>query len=110
MNFSTAMGSPVSVTIDNLVMEDVEQRAISNFHTTPLFWNRYVDDVITVLTINDRHLNSLEPSIQFTFEVEKECKLTYLDTQVIASVHHKPIHTDKYLNFSSYQPMSHRLQ
>ena len=33
----TAMGSPVSVVIANLVMEDVEQRALATFHSPPCF-------------------------------------------------------------------------
>ena len=34
----TAMGSPVSVVVANLVMEDIEQKALSTFHTRPRFW------------------------------------------------------------------------
>lgn len=29
----TTMGSPVSLVVENLVMEDVEQEALSTFHT-----------------------------------------------------------------------------
>ena len=39
-----AMGSPVSVTVVNLVMENVEQRALNSFvGAKPLFLKRYVD-------------------------------------------------------------------
>ena len=40
--FETAMGSPVSVTVANLVMEEIKQTAISTYHTPPHFWKRYI--------------------------------------------------------------------
>ena len=47
--FGTAMGSPVSVTVDNLVMEDIEQRVLTSCTIQPPFWKRYVDDTFTAL-------------------------------------------------------------
>ena len=41
--FGTAMGSPVSAVIANMVMEDVEQRALATSPVKPFFWKRYVD-------------------------------------------------------------------
>ena len=46
------MGSPVSVTVANLVIEDVEDRAISSYHTAVPFWNRYVDDTCTAIPLH----------------------------------------------------------
>ena len=43
--FRTAMGSPVSVTVVNLVMEDVEERALASYP----FWKRFVDDTCTAI-------------------------------------------------------------
>ena len=40
--FGTAMGSPVSAVIANMVMEDVEQRALATSPVKPFFWKRYV--------------------------------------------------------------------
>ena len=34
--FGTAMGSPILVVLPNLVMENVEERAISLYHTPPI--------------------------------------------------------------------------
>jgi 3D (Asp-Asp-Asp) domain-containing protein len=74
--FGTAMGSPVSAVIANLVMEDVEQRALASVPVSLSFWKRFVvDDVISAVSRNEidillQHLNSIEPSIQFTVERE----------------------------------------
>ena len=78
------MGSPVSAIISNLVMEDVEQRALSSSPIQPLFWKRYVDDAISALSVNEgerllSYLNPVEQSIQFTFERENERCLPFFD-------------------------------
>ena len=38
--FETAMGSPVSVAVANLVMEEIEQQTLSTFERPPRFWKR----------------------------------------------------------------------
>ena len=82
--FGTAMGSPVSAVIANLVMEDIEHRALTTALVSPSFWKRFVDDVISAVSQDEivvllQHLNSIEPSIQFTVERETDGKLPFLD-------------------------------
>ena len=48
-NYGTAMGSPVSVIVANLVMEEIEERAISEYPIRLNFRKGYVDDIITAL-------------------------------------------------------------
>ena len=119
--FGTAMGSPVSVTIANMVMEYVEEKALSTFPSRPIFWKRYVDDTFTVLPEDIvyrflEHLNQVEPSIRFTVEKEVDGQLPFLDLlisrdsdgSISTSVYRKPTHTDQYLHFSSHHPTSHK--
>lgn len=119
--FGTAMGSPVSVTVANLVMEEVEQTAISTYHKPPRFWKRYVDDTCTVLpkgSVHEfhRHLNGVNRHIQFTVEEEKDGCLPFLDIlltrdvdgSIQTAVYRKKTHTDRYLDFSSHHPLSHK--
>ena len=47
--YVTAMGSPVSVTIANLVVEDVEERAMATTDIPFRFWKWYVNDTCTAL-------------------------------------------------------------
>ena len=115
------MGSPVSVTIANLVMEDIEQRALTTFRTPLQFWKRYVDDTYTtiqscIIEEFHQHLNSIEPSIQFTYEIEQNNQLPFLDIllnrqddgSILTSVFRKSTHTDRYLHFDSHHPQSHK--
>ena len=61
------------------------KRALSSFtSTSSLSWKRYVDDTCTAIHPNridefHQHLNSIEPSIQFTCEVEENNQLPFLD-------------------------------
>jgi hypothetical protein len=98
--FGTAMGSPVSAVIANLVMEAVEQRVLASVPVSLSFWKRFVDDVISAVSRNEigillQHLNSIEPSIQFTGEREINRHLAFLDLNVHRTVEGK-LETDVY--------------
>ena len=61
------------------------------------------------------HLNSVNPNIQFTKELEKDDRLSFLDTtttrvrgRIQVSVYRKPTHTDKYLDYNSHHPSQHK--
>ena len=98
-------------------MEDLEE--ISKFVSPPIFWKRYVDDICTALPesliqqfLDD--LNSIEQSIKFTFEVEENEKLAFLDTVITnhkdgSLTTSKKTRTDKYLSFESHHPIAHKL-
>jgi hypothetical protein len=80
----------------------------------------FADDIISAVSGNEidillQHLNSIEPSIQFTVEREIIGHLAFLDLDVDRTVkgkletdiYHKPTHTDKYLSYNSHHPVSH---
>ena len=77
------MGSPASAVIANLVMEDVEQRALASVPVSLLY--RY----------SAATFNSIEPSIQFTVEREINGHLAFLDLNVHRTVEGK-LETDVY--------------
>ena len=47
--FGVSMGSPISATIANLVMETVETKALQTFQNPPIMWKQYVDDTFVVI-------------------------------------------------------------
>ena len=67
----------------------------------------YEEDVQTLLD----HMNSIQPSIQFTMEKVQDNKLPFLDVLVTrreqgfrSSLYRKHTFTGQYLNFNSYHP------
>ena len=108
------MGSPVSP-VANLFMAEFEEGASASFgKEKPKKWQRYVDDVISIvkralvqelLDLKSRHKN-----IQFTFEIEKDGCLPMLDIvldrRINTTVFRKPTHTERYLPFISHHPSS----
>ena len=120
--FGTAMSFPVSVVIADIVMENIEQRALNSFSHPPIFWKRCVDDTCVALLPSlvdsfHQHLNSIEPSIQFMVEIENNGCLPFLDILITrnsdgslsTSVYQKQTHTNQYLQFLSHHPSSHKL-
>lgn len=113
--WGTAMGSPVSVVVANLFMESLEQSALQSFPHPIKYWRRYVDDTFVVVKselVSEllNHLNSQHDRIRFTYEVEKEGSLPFLDVRVLrrqdghleTQIYRKQTHTDKYLDFASH--------
>ena len=72
------MGSPVSVVVTNLVMEKMEQEAQSTFYTPQWFLMKYMVPSDLVDSFHD-HMNSNNPCIQFTMEMELDGQLLFLD-------------------------------
>ena len=68
-----AMGSPVSPVLANLYMEAFEDRALSTAVNPLRWWKRFVDDTFVILKKDHKeeflqHINSVDPSIQFTIK------------------------------------------
>ena len=80
----TAMGSPVSVVVAEIVMQNIEESALSTCRQTIPLWLRYVDDTFTAVQHDEldafyHHLNEQNTDIKFTREVEENGKLLFLD-------------------------------
>ena len=100
----TAMGSPVSVIVAEIVMQNIEEQALSTYTKTLPLWLRYVDDTFTAVHKDEidtfhEHLNRQNPHIQFTKEIEENGKIPFLDCLVSrdenklrTTIYRKPTH------------------
>ena len=81
-------------------------------------WKRFVDDTFAFVLLDKieyimNQLNSFDENIQFTFEMEEENKLAFVDVMVIRNtndtintpVYRKPTNTDIYINWHSHSPL-----
>ena len=79
----TAMGSPVSVVVAEIVMQNIEESALSTCWQTIPLWLRFVDDTFTAVRQDEidafhHHLNGQNTDIQFTREVEEKLFLKFV--------------------------------
>ena len=110
------MGSPVSVVVAEIVMQNIEEQALATYtQTTSLV--RYVDKDVHKDGIDDfhEHLNRQNADIQFPEEIEENGKIPVLDCLVTrdynklkTTIYRKPTHTNGFLDQSSYNPTSHK--
>ena len=69
-------------------MVELESKIVPVLQQNLNFWKQYVDDNICFVkigTINyiTKILNNFDANITFTYEVEKDCKLPFLDVLLI---------------------------
>ena len=86
----------------------------------PLHYRRFVDDSFVVFRSRDHiifleYLNSKHPKIKFTYEIEKDHCLPFLDVNIMfsdgilsTSVYRKPTFTGLFTNFDSFIPISYK--
>ena len=83
--FGIAMGNPLSPVLASLFLEHVESEMLPGYSgVQPIFWKRYVDDVLSLVSKNfdlENYLdfiNSLYPTLKFTYEWESNNKIPFL--------------------------------
>ena len=95
----TAMGSPVSVVVAEIVMQNIEESALSTCWQTIPLWLRFVDDTFTAVRQDEidafhHHLNGQNTDIQFTREVEEKLFLKFVQINYgmgFSSIYEPPI-------------------
>ena len=95
---------------------------VFNIAKRPLVYFRYVDDTFAVFNNEENcntfftQLNSLHPSLRFTYEKESDHSLPFLDVLVerhgsefLTSVYRKPTFTGQYLRWNSFSPQKRKI-
>jgi len=120
--FGCAMGTPISATIANLVMELLEETCLKDLPTKPSFYYRYVDDII--LTYPKEKINELltifnnyDKFLSFTHEDENsENSIAFLDVlltrqennTINLNWYNKPTNSWRYIHFHSNHPLEQK--
>ena len=116
-----AMGSPLGPALANIFVGFHEER-LFDYDQKPGVYFRYVDDTYTIFKTEAecdiflKHLNSLHPALQFTFEKEENDSLPFLDVLVeksntgfLTSVYRKPTFTGQYIRWNSFCPKQRKV-
>ena len=82
------MGSPIGPVIAGIFMVDLERNVIPKLSTNMTKWKRYVNETITYIKPSSIGyvlfvLNSFYKNIKFTFEEEKDNKISFLDGLIL---------------------------
>jgi len=114
-----AMGTRMAPNYANLYMAYLEKEHIFTYPKQPLYYRRYLDDIILIwpgpleeLTKFQEYLNNAHPTIKFTFEISTS-NLPYLDINIhiengraFVSPYFKGTNTFSYIRGDSYHPPS----
>lgn len=78
------MGSPLSPMVANLVMEELEEWALSRLTFVVPFYKRYVDDILVAVPRDGTDeicntFNGFHERLKFTHEKETNRRINFLD-------------------------------
>jgi len=118
-----SMGSPLGPLFANAYMADLEARILPNIQPDeqPILYCRYMDDIF-LLVNNIKVLENIKETyeansvLRFTFEVEKQKNLEFLDVMIrkyqgklFTSVHTKPTSSGESMNYTAWPRIGTKL-
>ena len=118
-----AMGSPLGPALANAFLCHHEASWLDQcpLAYAPIFFARYVDDIFVLIRQQDHithlaaYFSSRHPNIKFTYEVEANNTLPFLDVNVFresdkfsSTVHRKDTFSGVYTNFRSFMPDTYK--
>ena len=113
-----AMGSPLGPVLANIFGVELDTSVIPNLSNKVKLRKRFVDDKFCLARLEYIDnillaLNSFHKNIKFTFEIEKDNTISFLDILIIrkpgkieTTVYRKKTCTDLYMNWYSFVPKS----
>lgn len=109
------MGSPLGPVIANIFMVHLEQTMIQRLSEKMSSWYRYVDDTFTFIKEGEiesvqQALDSFHEDIKFTYEIESENNISFLDVSVSrktdgtfdTNVYRKKTDSSIYINWDAF--------
>ena len=112
-----AMGSLLGPVLANIFIS-LEEAILPSIKKHVAHWKRYVDNTHAYINPSKiefvlEKLNSYHPNIQFTYEIEENQKITFLnvlitgarDNKLETTVFRKETNTDLYINWNSHAPI-----
>ena len=116
-----AMGSPFAPLLSDVCMNWLIDQS-QKIETQPMQLYRYVDDCFATfekrahITEFYKHLNSIHPNIQFTYELAQNNQLAFLDVWIsnqdgkpAIKTYRKPTHTGLYIKWQSFVPLKYKI-
>ena len=117
-----AMGSPLGPLLANVSMCSLEEAIVPTLKDCLVHWKRYVDDTHAYIEPEKidyvmKKLNTYHQQIQFTYELEKYQRISFLDVSIRrltngklkTTVFRKETNTDIYMNWNSHAPMQWKI-
>ena len=117
-----AIGSALGPLLANIFMISLEEKLLPKVSNYLCYWKRYVDDTYAYVFPEKidfilKELNSYHPNIKFTYELEENNEITFLDVlinritfkEIETSVYRKKLNTIE-INWYSHAPSQWKIR
>jgi len=124
-NKGVAMGSPISDTMAEIFLQDIENRHIKLLPDSKniTFYTRYVDDIFIIYDTTHttaesihKYINNIHNCLQLNPTHENNTQINFLDlcinrktNKLEIDIYRKPTTTDITINYLSNHPIEHKL-